>query len=294
MATRIPALFLSNRRVLPTILTTFLAVLVSSLFVGSATAQIAPPKPGVELPQSYLQKMAEDKTAFQFRRAWKGEAMRVRENIRLQGLGILDAASAGGGTVVTGTKLVPVLAGKFSNTGADPYSIASLQNQLFDGPNPTGTVTDFYNETSHGNINLTGTVFGNGAGLFQVSQTDTYYEGSPGCNGLNSACGARTGEFLQEMLNGTDGTVDFSQYDNDGPDGFPNSGDDDGFVDFVAFVHPELGGECGTNNLWSHRWVYEGWWGSAYTTNDPAFGGGFIRVSDYTIQPLISCNGTSI
>ncbi|MCK5381963.1 MAG: immune inhibitor A, partial [Candidatus Latescibacteria bacterium] len=30
-----------------------------------------------------------------------------------------------------------------------------------------------------------------------------------------------------------DGEVDFSEYDNDGPDGLPNSGDDDGYVDMV-------------------------------------------------------------
>ena len=88
-------------------------------------------------------------------------------------------------------------------------------------------------------------------------------------------------------LNGVDGGTDFGQYDNDGPDGVPNSGDDDGFVDFIAIVHPEGGGECGNSNLWSHRWVVTGWpeFAAPWTSNDPRTGGGFIQVLDYTIQP---------
>jgi hypothetical protein len=44
-------------------------------------------------------------------------------------------------------------------------------------------------------------------------------------------------ELRQEVLAAVDGSIDFAQFDNDGPDGIPNSGDDDGFVDFVAIVY---------------------------------------------------------
>ena len=98
-----------------------------------------------------------------------------------------------------------------------------------------------------------------------------------------------------------DAAVNFGQYDNDGPDGLPNSGDDDGFVDFVAFVHPERGAECGTNgNIWSHRFSLSGWLAAygegtgLYTTNDARTGGGFIKVDDYTIQPVLNCNNFSL
>ena len=49
------------------------------------------------------------------------------------------------------------------------------------------------------------------------------------------------------------------KYDNDGPDGIPNSGDDDGFVDAVVFVQGLPGGECGTPNIISHTWSYTAW-----------------------------------
>lgn len=184
--------------------------------------------------------------------------------------------------------------GKFSDTGSDPYPISTLQTKLFDPP-PAASMTSLYNEMSYGNLNLTGTVYG----WYLVSETDTYYAGPGSCKGICED--AKTGEFILEVLQLADPGIDFGIYDNDGPDGIPNSGDDDGFVDFVAVVQPEIGAECGTNNIWSHRWVVGGWpafgfdgfyFGPPWSTNDPKTGGGFIKVWDYTIQPALgSSNG---
>jgi M6 family metalloprotease-like protein len=41
------------------------------------------------------------------------------------------------------------------------------------------------------------------------------------------------GRFSVEILAQVDRDVDMRRYDNDGPDGLPDSGDDDGFVDYV-------------------------------------------------------------
>lgn len=42
---------------------------------------------------------------------------------------------------------IPILIGYYSD--ASPrYSSVSLQANLFDGPNPTGTITDYYSEIS--------------------------------------------------------------------------------------------------------------------------------------------------
>jgi len=175
---------------------------------------------------------------------------------------------------------VPVLMGKFLSTGADPYPVASLQTKLFSPP-PAASMRGLYDEMSYGSLNLTGTVYN----WVTVSSADTYYEGAAGCNGL---CGtAKTGQFILETLQLNDAAVNFGLYDNDGPDGVPNSGDDDGYVDFVAIVQPEIGGECGNNNIWSHRWAVAGWPefnDQPWTTNDARVGGGFIQVQDYTIQ----------
>jgi M6 family metalloprotease-like protein len=272
-------------------------VVISVFLVSVASlAQVVPPAPGVTLPQAYFDRIAKDPTAFQFQKAWIEKARRARE-AREKLLSMphpvgLDFASMPRALkeelMVSGTTYVPVLMGKFSNTGADPYPTATLQAKLFDPP-PAASMTSLYREMSYGNLDLTGTVYG----WYQVSNVDTYYEGPTGCYGLCAS--AKTGQYILEVLQQADPAVNFGIYDNDGPDGIPNSGDDDGYVDFVAIVQPEIGAECGTNNIWSHRWVVSGWpefGGQPFTTNDPRTGGGFIKILDYTIQPALgSVNG---
>ena len=72
-------------------------------------------------------------------------------------------------------------------------------------------------------------------------------------------------EFLRDALLAADGAIDFGLYDNDGPDGIPNSGDDDGFVDVAAFIYASEAKSCGGPGIWPHRWTYESWWGTPFT-----------------------------
>jgi M6 family metalloprotease-like protein len=264
----------------------------------SGLAQIYPPKPGVDMPQAYFDRIQEDRTAFQFQRAWlqKVENIKQIREAYIDERGFYNRMFLSPGQLksmaVTGTVQVPVFCSKYANTGADPYPASTLDTKLFSGPYSPQTLTQFYDEISYGDLNMTGSVYG----WFQLSQNDTYYEGPAGCAGT---CGsANVGQFITETLTNWDPSVDFGQYDNDGPDGIPNSGDDDGYADFVAFVHPEAGAECGgaaANNIWSHRWVLSGWiGGSGWTTNDPAAGGGNIRVNDYVIQPAYNCGGVTV
>ena len=44
------------------------------------------------------------------------------------------------------------------------------------------------------------------------------------------------GRFAREVIEAVDADVDLGRYDNDGPDGVANSGDDDGYVDFIFLV----------------------------------------------------------
>ncbi len=260
------------------------AAVLCSLLAASAAYSDIPPRPGVKWPEGVRERMR----TFKLQRSYIQMMQRIQLNrTRLKtGLITMAAAQAAGGTLVAGTKSIPVLLAKFNNTGADPYPAANLQRELFDGPWPTGTMTDYYREVSYNQFTVNGRVYP----WVTVSRNDTYYEA--GCNGV--CTGARTGDFLRETLALQDATVNFAQYDNDGPDGVPNSGDDDGYVDFVAFVHPENGGECGTSNIWSHSYVYSGWTGSEYTTNDARSGGGFIKVDDYVIMPAFACDGTTM
>jgi hypothetical protein len=41
---------------------------------------------------------------------------------------------------------------------------------------------------------------------------------------------------VQEVLQQADDSLDFRLYDNDGPDGVPDSGDDDGVVDYLFIL----------------------------------------------------------
>src|SRR5688572_2147078 len=104
---------------------------------------------------------------------------------------------------------------------------------------------------------------------------------------------ANMGQLINEALD-LNPNIDWAQYDNDGPDGEANSGDDDGYVDFVAFAHAENGAECNRGtNIWSHRGSLSNWTGSTYqtTSRSRSAKGGFIKIDDYTIQPAYGCDG---
>ncbi|MDZ7779086.1 MAG: hypothetical protein U5R14_03995 [Gemmatimonadota bacterium] len=62
-------------------------------------------------------------------------------------------------------------------------------------------------------------------------------------------------QAVQQVLE-SDPDFDWGRFDNDGPDGIPNSGDDDGYVDALAVMHPTPGAECDgdLSRIWSHKW----------------------------------------
>ncbi|MGE5743111.1 MAG: M6 family metalloprotease domain-containing protein, partial [Gemmatimonadota bacterium] len=156
------------------------------------------------------------------------------------------------------------------------------------------TLRSFYEQLSNGLFSIQGAA----AGWEALAGNESAYTGIAGtcsgnpfgtnnCNGLFSASAfASMQAGLREALAQADAAIDFGQFDNDGPDGIPNSPDDDGVVDAVLFLHPSMDGAClsATNNhLWSHRAALTNT-GTAYTTNDNRAGGGKIIVNDYILQ----------
>ncbi|HEX6791862.1 MAG TPA: M6 family metalloprotease domain-containing protein [Candidatus Krumholzibacteria bacterium] len=232
----------------------------------------------------------EESGQFEFKHAWIEKARRVRENRErfIQDRGFytreLLAPAEQRRFAVTGTIAVPTFCVKFSDTGPDPYPVSTLQTKLYDGPFSPRTVTEYYREISYGDLTVTGTVYG----WTTLPEPESYYAGSGTCNGRCS--GGQ--ELVRTTVAANDAAIDFGQYDNDGADGIPNSGDDDGYVDFVSIVQPEPGAECNALNghIWSHRSFLYG----DFVTNDPRAGGGNIKVSDYVIQPAYNCNGSVI
>ncbi len=194
-----------------------------------------------------------------------------------------------GHAVVTGSVRVPVMTGVYSDYTEDLQSVESLQIELFDGPWKSGTMSEYFDEVSSGKLSVTGTVFD----WVTLSGTQVYYTRGLPCNGVCSE--ARTDEMIAEIVAGNDPSVDFGQFDNDGPDGVPNSGDDDGYVDVIIIVQPQMGGECFSysDRMISHSFRYSLWNDDEMPleTDDPSAGGGFIKIDDYNIAPAVSCEG---
>ena len=86
-----------------------------------------------------------------------------------------------------------------------------------------GSLTHFYREMSRGQFTLTGEVLPRW--YVALNNADAYAGEESGY-----------GRFAREVITAVDADVDFGRYDNDGPDGVPNSGDDDGYVDFIFLV----------------------------------------------------------
>ena len=228
--------------------------------------------------------------------AWRKQTASIRaarqQLIAMGNMALLNASMPGrSATVVTGSYKIPVVPIRFSNTDTTTLFAPSAYQDLFFSPTPVGrpySVKTFYEQLSNGNITMSGTVFP----WVPADSSAAYYE--DGCNGVGvlNPCpdgGARFGTMLIGALNKVSGGADsltvWAAYDNDGPDGIPNSGDDDGYVDFVTFLQPEIDGACNTVHIWAHRYVMEGWnGGSPYVTKTNSANGGKIRISDYTIQ----------
>jgi M6 family metalloprotease-like protein len=231
-------------------------------------------------------------------------------------------------TAVSGAFHVPVIPIAYRDVGV-PFPTPSYQCLLFDrnplscgllGDHPY-SVTRFYEELSHHRITMDGVVFD----PVRQDSVAAYY--TDGCNAITvfgqTSCPARSRNRMGLMLIAAldsiaarpGGDAVWGQFDNDGPDGNPNSGDDDGVVDFVTFLQPEIGGECRSNSpvptgVWSHRYVISGWASGLshphlddigrYLTRTPWQGhaGQFLKVNDYTIQSEVggasSCDGTAI
>ncbi|NNL29732.1 MAG: M6 family metalloprotease domain-containing protein, partial [Gemmatimonadetes bacterium] len=276
------------------LLSSLAVVLATAPFTGAAgqDVEMLGRRYGTPVPEGYDRMRRVDPTAFEFQRGLHGG--RGLEFRAFDGRSSASgpALNLGPRDPVLGTYRIPVILGLYSNSGATPpYTQVEIDDAYFGGG--AGTITSYYTEVSNSRVTLQGDVFD----WVQTARPDTAY--TVGESGLVSGGlgGQGAGNFVYELLDLQTG-VDWGLYDNDGPDGVPNSGDDDGFVDVLAVIHPTRGGECGgsgsTDRIWSHRWSLSAAVGTVFTTDTPRSGGGFIGVDDYTIQPSVSCTGGNL
>ena len=109
--------------------------------------------------------------------------------------------------------------------GEAQTAVPDWAHRIFD-PELPGSFSHFYDTMSFGALQVRGDVIDR---QYESDHEASRFVVSPGEPGL-------FGDFATEILRKADQDVDFAVYDNDGPDGVPNSGDDDGTVDAVFLV----------------------------------------------------------
>lgn len=136
-------------------------------------------------------------------------------------------------------KLICILMGykdkAFTKTQAE---FNNLYNQVgYTTGGATGSVKDFYLESSYGQFDLTVTV----AGPYTAANNMSYYGG-------NDASGndSNPRALVSEAINAADASVNFADFDNDG----------DGTVDGVYIIYAGYGEEAGAGAdcIWAHAW----------------------------------------
>ena len=257
-----------------------IAVVTCALVLPAFNDALAvdPPAPGLLMPRHVVEAQKEISESY----SESGIARRLQE-IKYE----RDQASKSGEvySATPATFDMPVIMGSYSDN-ANIFTASEYYENLF-GANPTGSMSDYYDEVSYGQFNLTGSVYG----PFTAAQTQAYYVN--GDYGYGSDFPTNVSGFIFSILDLADPSVDFSQFDNDGPDGVPNSGDDDGYVDVLTVIFPDgSASEGDDDNFWAHKWNLQYGAGAPYSTNDARYGGGAIQVDLYTIQGAERGDGT--
>lgn len=197
------------------------------------------------------------------------------------------AGSEASARAVSGTLRVLVIPTLFADSPEPVFSPEDLQIALFDGPTTQGTVGELYAEASRGALAVSGMV----ASWQRSTLTLAEVRGGDFAEGASP----RTGEFLLEAVAALDPSLDLGQFDNDGPDGIPNSGDDDGIVDSVFFLYHEVGAHCGGTGPWPHfgglaRWNDD----TPYQGDDASADGTPIEVNAYVLSTVVDCSGQQV
>ena len=229
---------------------------------------------GVTLPAGYYERVRRDPDFFELRRGWRSRTSAAQSTTPVEaGTAVLPGS---------GDLRMVVVMTLFADSPEPPFSTVVTQERLF-GQNPLGSLTDFYRENSGGRVTLTGSVLPwVRTGVSRARAVGTSM-------GLGED--ARIGEYITDALRRVDGTTNFAQFDSDGPDGIPNSGDDDGYVDVAVIQYSDVDASCGGPGPWPHRSAIAEWTGLPFRSNDLRPDGQPVLVDDYIMQSARSCDG---
>ncbi|MFO7651302.1 MAG: M6 family metalloprotease domain-containing protein [bacterium] len=240
-------------------------VLFGLVLLLTAGALAMPPAPGVDIDL----------------RAWAEE--RARLGIDVSKNPVRDAGADGWvnspgdvSILVSGTKRFVAVTIQYPDQLLT-YAASSFASMLF-GTWASGSARDFYLAQSYGRFNMTGIVLG----WYTSINNRAYYGYASGSQ--------RAAMLAKEAAQRADSSVNYALYDNDG----------DGWVDVFTCIHSGYGREESGSGLdiHSHSWNFISAGIGAYTTNDPdPVNGGYIRISEYVVDPErsnYSNNGTMV
>ncbi|MBK9099653.1 MAG: M6 family metalloprotease domain-containing protein [bacterium] len=241
-------------------ITSSVTLLFVVFYVTINFAQVSPKK-GVKPPADILE--IQQMIQSEYSNGYYAEKFRERKNIREKiSQGLLSESA-----LVTDTVFALTLMGQFMDLPGF-YTQEQFQAKLYDGPNPTGTVTDYYTEVSYNQLHFTG----DAKGWYNVNGNIQNY--SPG----SSSGGPK---FVVELIQSSDPTLNFADYIQ------YYDAQNKPHIGFLAVVHSGAGAEAGANNIWSHRWNFTVYSGGPITTNDIDPNSGFNVIIDgpYAIMP---------
>ena len=125
-----------------------------------------------------------------------------------------------------GTRSAIVIFANFRGENPGQDQAPSWSERIFDPERP-GSFSHFYDTMSFNHLRVRGAVAPRR--YESVHKADFYLATA-------STELGHYGQFALEILEQADTDIDFSHFDNDGPDGIPNSGDDDGLVDALFII----------------------------------------------------------
>jgi immune inhibitor A len=153
-------------------------------------------------------------------------------------------------------------------------STPSYYQKMFFSDDPNDGITsvrEYYREISNGRLIVSGQVTSK---WLNMPHSMAYYVN--GNAGLDFGSYPRSAQRLSEDAMGAaygDFGGHLGYFDNDGPDGVSNSGDDDHYIDAVCVIHPGVGGEVVAGvQAFDYLWSHEA--GIAIFANCPGTGGG--------------------
>jgi M6 family metalloprotease-like protein len=214
-------------------------------------------------------------------------ALANRDAARALGIPLIDdlPSTSHGRVHVEGARAVLVVLARFEDTPEPLVGADQVRAQMFTGTPTSKTLAEFYEDQSGGLFTVTGDVT-------DWLQTDvTLLEGAGSVEG-HGLIGDSLRVHVARLLQQLDPVLDFGAFDNDGPDGVPNSGDDNGRVDLLSIKYAEVGGHCGGPGPWPHfGGVFVD--GGPFESDDLAPNGTPITVPVYIMDSVVECDGTT-